>query len=48
MESLHDFLFRVIDIGAMLLATLVLMGLVTILVLYLLDVTQTEQAIRRN
>ena len=48
MESLHDFLFRVIDIGAMLLATLVLVGLVAILVLYLLDITQTEQAIRRN
>ena len=48
MESLHDFLLSVIDIGAMLLATLLLAGFVTVFVLYVLDISQTEQAIRRN
>ena len=48
MESLHDFLLSVIDIGAMLLATLLLAGIVTVFVLYVLDISQTEQAIRRN
>ena len=48
MDALHDFLFGVIDIAAMILATLVLLGLVTVAVLYIVDVNQSEQAIRRN
>ena len=48
MDALHDFLYGVIDIAAMILATLVLLGLVTVAVLYIVDVNQSEQAIRRN
>lgn len=48
MDALHDFLFGVIDIAAMILATLVLFGLAAVVVLYIVDVNQTEQAIRRN
>ncbi|MCH1492275.1 MAG: FMN-binding glutamate synthase family protein [Luminiphilus sp.] len=48
MVKIHDFLMQVIEFGAMVLATLILVGLVAVVVLYILDVTQTQQAIRRN
>ena len=39
---------QVIEFSALLVATLILAGLVTVVVLYILDVTQSQQAIRRN
>ena len=48
MDRLHDFLMRVIELCAMALATLILAGLVTVVVMYVVDVTQKQQAIRRN
>jgi len=48
MIKIHDFLMQVIEFSALLVATLILAGLVTVVVLYILDVTQTQQAIRRN
>ena len=48
MEALHDFLLNVIEAGALLLGFLILLGLIAVVILYILDVTQTEQAIRRN
>lgn len=48
MVKIHDFLMQVIEFSALLVATLILAGLVTVVVLYILDVTQSQQAIRRN
>ena len=48
MERIHDFLMRIIEMSAMVVATLILLGLVTIVVMYVLDITQRQQAIRRN
>ena len=48
MVKIHDFLMQVIEFSALLMATLILVGVVTIVVLYIIDVTQSQQAIRRN
>ena len=48
MVKVHDFLMQVIEFSALLMATLILMGVVTVVVLYSIDITQTQQAIRRN
>jgi glutamate synthase domain-containing protein 2 len=48
MVKVHDFLMQVIEFSALLMATLILMGVVTVVVLYIIDITQTQQAIRRN
>lgn len=48
MAGFHDFLLGVMEAGALLLAFAILVGLIAIAVIFILDVTQTEQAIRRN
>ena len=48
MGKIHDFLMQVIEFSAMVVATLILIGLVAVVVMYIVDVTQTQQAIRKN
>ena len=48
MENLQNLLVRVIDISTMVLASLILLGLIYIAVIFVIDITQREQAIRRN
>lgn len=48
MERIHNVLTAVLEASVMLLAFAILVGLITIAVLYVRDVTQTEQTIRRN
>ena len=48
MEPIHQFLLNVIEIGAMLLAFAILVGLVAVAIVWVIDVNQKEQAIRRN
>lgn len=48
MVKIHDFLMQVIEFSALLMATLILVGVVTVVVVYIIDVTQSQQAIRKN
>ena len=48
MEQLHNLLLNVIEISTMVLASLILLSVVGITIIFVLDITQTEQAIRRN
>ena len=48
MEAFLGVLDSVLDITTMLFALLILVGLVSIVVLYVLDVTQNQQTIRKN
>ena len=48
MDKIHDFLMQVIEFSAMVVATLILIGLAAVVVMYIVDVTQTQQAIRKN
>ena len=48
MEAFLDVLDSVLDVTMMLIALLIVLGLLSIAVLYFLDVTQRKQAIRRN
>ena len=48
MSELHLLAQGIIEGSALLLAFLVIIGVLTILVMYLVDITQTEQTIRRN
>ncbi|EED34468.1 glutamate synthase domain 2 [Luminiphilus syltensis NOR5-1B] len=48
MGTVHDFLIWVSDIALVFLALLLVGGGVVLAVIYVVDVTQTEQAIRRN
>ena len=48
MDRLTTILQNVLDISLMLIALALLVGIVTVVILYLVDVTQTTQAIRRN
>ena len=48
MGNIHDFLMQVIEFSAMVVATLILIGLAAVVVMYIVDVTQTQQAIRKN
>src|SRR6056300_917690 len=48
MDALHDFLLGVVDISGLMLATAILIGLLVVVVIYVIDVNQTQQAIRRN
>ena len=48
MENLLALLDTVLDVTVMTLALLILLGLVTVAVLYVIDVTQSTQAIRKN
>ena len=48
MDALHDFLLGVVDISGLILATAILIGLFVVVVIYVIDVNQTQQAIRRN
>ena len=48
MENLLALLDTVLDVTVMTLALLILLGLLTVAVLYVVDVTQNTQAIRKN
>ena len=48
MENLLALLDTVLDVTVMTLALLILLGLVTVAVLYVVDVSQNTQAIRKN
>ena len=48
MENLLALLDTVLDVTVMTLALLILLGLITVAVLYVIDVTQNTQAIRKN
>jgi len=48
MERFTTILQNVLDISLMLVALAILVGIVTVVILYVVDVTQTTQAIRRN
>lgn len=48
MSELHRLAQGIIEGGALLLAFLVVIAALTVLVMYLVDITQTEQTIRRN
>jgi glutamate synthase domain-containing protein 2 len=48
MDAFLNLLDRVLDTTMMVLALAILLGLIAVAVLYLIDVTQTKQAIRRN
>ncbi len=48
LEELHRLAQGIIEGSALLLAFLVVVGVLTIAVMYLVDITQTEQTIRRN
>ena len=48
MSELHLLAQGIIEGSALLLAFLVIVGVLTVLVMYLVDITQTEQTIRRN
>jgi len=48
MDALHDFLLGVVDISGLIFATAILIGLLVVVVIYVIDVNQTQQAIRRN
>ena len=48
MERFITILQNVLDISLMLVALAILVGIVTVVILYVVDITQTTQAIRRN
>ncbi len=48
MEKLHHLVLSVIDVSTVVLASLILLGIAAIAVIFILDITQTKQAIRRN
>lgn len=48
MSELHRLAQGIIEGSALVLAFLVIIGMLTVLVMYLVDITQTEQTIRRN
>lgn len=48
MAELHKLAQAIIEGGALILAFLVVIGLLTLVVIYLVDITQTQQTIRRN
>ncbi len=48
MSTFLDLLDGVLDAAMMLLALAILMAVIALVVLYVIDVTQTSQAIRKN
>lgn len=48
MEQLHQLLVNVIEFSTMALASIILLALIATAIIFILDITQTEQAIRRN
>ena len=48
MENVRSLLLTVIEISTMVLASLILLGLLAIGIIFILDVSQRQQAIRRK